>query len=124
MKSSYLAVAALTVSFAGSALAADNSTMRPTAPSSPNPQFTTLDTNKDGRLSQAEVRAHGELSGRFSTLDSDADTYLSQMEYGKWEGSGRVQGNEPARVPGAGNPADSSSNNSSDPDKPSRVPKP
>lgn len=86
----HMGAAALAISFAGAVFAADNSTM-PAAPPAPvaNSPFATLDANKDGRLSQSEIRTNSDLNSRFATLDADGDTYLSQLEYGKWEGSQR-----------------------------------
>lgn len=111
MKSAlHLGAAALALSFAGAAVAAE-----PMAPPTAGSPFATLDTNKDGRLSQAEVRANADLNSRFTILDSDSDTYLSQLEYGKWEGTkqaplpgngGRMPPNDPA---GTGSPSDPSS---------------
>lgn len=51
--------------------------------------FGKVDTNKDGRLSSAEVQSHSELRSAFVTLDADRDTYLSQSEYQKWDKAGK-----------------------------------
>src|SRR4029077_3680140 len=55
-----------------------------TKPSQAHQQFSSIDKNGDGRVSQAEARANADLSSAFSTLDTDRDTYISEMEFGKW----------------------------------------
>ncbi len=58
----------------------------PAAPATPaHSQFDAVDANKDGRVSQAEARAHTELQSAFATLDADKDTYLSQSEFAKFK---------------------------------------
>lgn len=91
--------AVLALSFAGGAFAADETTMKPAMPAIPSSPFATLDTNKDGRLSQAEIHANVDLNGRFATLDTDGDTYLSQSEYGKWKDAGNAGKGNPERSP-------------------------
>ena len=59
------------------------------APSADTIQFSTVDMNKDGKLSQAEVRSNAELQSSFSTLDADHDTYLTQSEFAKWNKAGK-----------------------------------
>ena len=93
----HLSAAALALTIAGAAVAAENPAMTPPLPVPTGSAFGTLDANKDGRLSQSEVRSNTDLNGRFSVLDSDGDTYLSMLEYGKWEGSNQRP------IPGTGN---------------------
>jgi hypothetical protein len=58
--------------------------------------FTVVDADKDGRISQSEARSYGgTLDTGFSKLDADKDRYLSKMEFGKWE---------PAKPAGASSP--------------------
>jgi hypothetical protein len=79
-------------------------------------QFTSVDTNKDGRISRTEAQTHGTLGSSFETLDADRDSYLSESEYGKWNGGagqgqrqGQGQGGQ-AQGQGQGqNPGSSSS---------------
>ena len=40
-------------------------------------QFSTVDTNGDGRISSAEAQSHSSLRSSFSTLDANSDGYLS-----------------------------------------------
>jgi hypothetical protein len=111
--SHHLGAAVLALSFAGGAFAADETTMKPENAGMASSPFGKLDTNKDGRLSQAEIQSNADLTSRFATLDIDHDTYLSQSEYGKW--------NDPANS-GKGNPGRSQDNPSADKDKSSTTP--
>jgi hypothetical protein len=101
----HMGVAALALSFAGAGVAADITTMKPATPGAASSPFATLDANKDGRLSQAEVRSNADLNSRFATLDSDSDTYLSQLEYGKWEGMSHSSVPAPGDRAPAGDPS-------------------
>lgn len=49
--------------------------------------FTDLDTNKDGKLSSAEVASEATLTASFRSVDSDGDGALSQSEYDTWRAS-------------------------------------
>lgn len=51
--------------------------------------FSSVDQNKDGKLSSAEVQSNSELRSAFSNLDADRDSYLSQSEYAKWNKAGK-----------------------------------
>ena len=43
-----------------------------------------LDTDGDGRVSQAEARADSRFSARFGVMDSDGDGHVGQAEYDAW----------------------------------------
>jgi EF hand len=84
----------------------------PPAPSTPAPatdsiQFSAVDMNKDGKLSQAEVRSHGDLQSSFATLDADRDTYLSQSEFSKWNKAGKSMDGKSVEPKSTTEPADS-----------------
>lgn len=57
----------------------------PSAPSAKEqmPPFGTLDTNRDGNLTKAELKAAPDLKSRFNELDSDRDGKISVTEYSK-----------------------------------------
>ncbi len=46
--------------------------------------FSTLDTNKDGKLSLAEARADADLYASFAMLDLNQDGYLTPDEFKAW----------------------------------------
>jgi hypothetical protein len=46
-----------------------------------HPAFATMDTNKSGRLTAADVKSHQWLSKNFGRCDTDHDGQLSQKEY-------------------------------------------
>lgn len=46
--------------------------------------FSSIDTNKDGKVSSTEAQSNTDLRSAFSSLDADKDTYLSQSEFAKW----------------------------------------
>jgi Ca2+-binding EF-hand superfamily protein len=46
--------------------------------------FSTLDTNKDGKLSLSEARADPDLEMVFEMLDLNHDGYLSPKEFQAW----------------------------------------
>ena len=43
--------------------------------------FASLDTNKDGSVSRAEIAAHAELAAKFKGADKNSDGKLSRSEY-------------------------------------------
>ena len=46
-----------------------------------HPTFKTMDTNKSGHLTAADLKSHQWLSKNFSRCDTDHDGQLSQKEY-------------------------------------------
>lgn len=46
--------------------------------------FSTLDTNKDGRISREEALAAPDLSDAFDALDLNHDAFLSPSEFQAW----------------------------------------
>ena len=43
--------------------------------------FTRLDSDHDGRISETEADADGDFNTRFAALDADGDGYVSQAEF-------------------------------------------
>jgi hypothetical protein len=108
MNKSHLGIVGLTVGFAITALA-QNSTPQSSSSSdgkgSAAAQFSTVDTNRDGRISRTEARAYGNLGSSFATLDTDSDNYLSQSEFGKWNAgphNGAASPSDSSRTPMGG----------------------
>jgi hypothetical protein len=62
-------------------------------------QFSSIDTNGDGRVSQAEAKAKADLNAAFPALDTDRDTYISELEYGKWSQQSRARCRPPTTPP-------------------------
>jgi len=65
----------------------------PTTPSqgaSASVEFSSIDANRDGRLSTGEVQSHSDLKSSFASLDADRDSYLSATEYSKWNKAGKM----------------------------------
>lgn len=87
-------VGSLALSFAAGIVSAQ----QPSPPAAGTPsqgasasvEFGSIDTNRDGRLSTAEVQSHSDLKSSFATLDADRDSYLSQTEYSKWNKAGKM----------------------------------
>jgi len=82
-------VGSLLVSIAAAGLVFGQAPPATSTPSADSIQFSSVDMNKDGKLSQAEVRSNAELQTAFTTLDADRDTYLSQSEFSKWNKAGK-----------------------------------
>jgi hypothetical protein len=89
MKTVSLAALTLSVAFAGAALAQNtpNPAVNPGSTKVAPPEFKSLDTNKDGRVSRDEAKSQTDLTSTFATLDTDRDSYLSETEFGKWKPS-------------------------------------
>ncbi len=78
-------------------------------------QFSTVDSNGDGRISSAEAQAHSQLRGSFATLDANSDGHLSQSEFGKMK-PGAAGSSGASGAPGApGAPGASGSPGASSP---------
>ncbi len=43
--------------------------------------FTSLDSNRDRKISRSEAQEKGSVSKRFDGIDSDGDGYLSKQEF-------------------------------------------
>lgn len=87
MKRSTFEIAAIAFGFAAVAVAqvpVNPATNPGSEKVAPPLQFSVLDTNKDGRVSKDEVKAHAELMSSFGSLDADSDTYLTELEFAKW----------------------------------------
>lgn len=52
------------------------------APSSMSSAFNSLDTNKDGRLSEAEAQASRVVAQNFASADADHDGSVTREEFG------------------------------------------
>lgn len=80
-------------------------------------QFSTVDTDNDGRVSSAEAQAHPALRSDFARLDENSDGYLSQAEFDKLK-SGSSPGSSssgPSTAPPVSPGASSTPGSSSDP---------
>ena len=87
MKSAVLSGSIVLSLVAAGAVLAQNATptaSSPTQSASPNVDFSSLDRNKDGRISSAEATASADLNTDFRGLDSNNDSYLSAEEFGRW----------------------------------------
>jgi hypothetical protein len=91
MKQATFGIACMSIGFVAVALA-QNAQNPATNPGSqkvaPPIQFSSLDANKDGRVSREEVKANNDLTSSFATLDVNKDAYLSEAEFGKWHSHG------------------------------------
>lgn len=72
----------------GMVLSAQAPAETPKAPSSAI-DFATLDSNKDGRVSQTEVQFVDDLKGSFDALDANRDDNLSPTEFAHWGRAGK-----------------------------------
>jgi len=59
--------------------------------------FATLDTNKDGSVSRAEIAAHADLAAKFKDADKNNDGKLSRSEYDAMTRAGAAAGGSAAR---------------------------
>ena len=64
--------------------------------------FSTLDANKDGKISADEARADPDLFASFDMLDVNHDGYLSPQEFQAWPRAAKPKGatHDPTTVPG------------------------
>lgn len=54
------------------------------------PDWSSLDTNSDGVLSESEIQADTSLSAVVDTWDTDGDGQISRVEFDAWRGSDGV----------------------------------
>jgi hypothetical protein len=59
-------------------------------------QFSSVDTNKDGRVSADEAKSNADLQAAFASLDGDHDNYLTQAEFSKWNKAAKMGQAAPA----------------------------
>ncbi len=92
MKKLHIVTAAVALAIAGAAFAqapaGTPSQMNPVHRMTPNTQFSSMDTNKDGRISREEAKAHAGMTSSGESLDADKDMYLSEAEYSKYKAPG------------------------------------
>lgn len=64
--------------------------------------FSTLDTNKDGKISRSEARADPDLDASFDMLDLNHDGFLSPQEFKAWPRAAKAKDSsqDPTTVPG------------------------
>lgn len=94
----------LTCAFAG-AVFAQGAAQPPVAPpaqgAGASAEFSSIDQNKDGKVSSTEAQSNSDLRSAFSSLDADKDTYLTPTEFSKWNKAGKSGGAMPAPERGA-----------------------
>jgi Ca2+-binding EF-hand superfamily protein len=78
MQKALIAAAAALIPLAG--IAAEGA-KQPANPAGQSGSFSTLDANKDGRISMPEASADPKLVESFSTADKNGDGYLDNAEY-------------------------------------------
>jgi Ca2+-binding EF-hand superfamily protein len=64
--------------------------------------FSTLDINKDGKISSSEARADPDLYASFEMLDANHDGFLSPQEFAAWPRALKTKDatHDPTTVPG------------------------
>jgi hypothetical protein len=82
------AIETAVLSFAFAGVAAAQMTARDPVTNPGNqkvaPQFSSLDSDKDGRVTKDEVQAHADLNASFVALDRNRDSWLSEVELRNW----------------------------------------
>ena len=53
--------------------------------------FLSVDADKDGKVSPAEVQYIDDLRSQWDTLDENKDDFLTPPEYSKWSRAGKVK---------------------------------
>ena len=111
-----IAMAVATLIPLGAAVAGDNDQYGSKDKSMSHASFKKLDTNKDGRISQAEAAADSTIM--FSTADTNGDGYLDKDELKASESAGST-GNQQQSTPSSQSPESSSpsSDSSMDPNQ-------
>lgn len=106
-----IAVAVATLIPLGAAIAGDNDQYGSKDKSMTHSSFKQLDTNKDGKISQAEAAADSTIM--FSTADTNGDGYLDKDELKAAEKSGstdsRTQSTPSSQSPESSSPSTDSS---------------
>lgn len=78
------------------------------ASTSSSVDFSSLDANKDGRVSMSEVQSNTELRSQFDSLDTNKDSYLTPIELSKWNHAGKTSSDasssSSSKAPGATTP--------------------
>lgn len=82
----HLGPLALALIISAAALAA-----APTPTGPPTIDFLSLDKNKDGKLSRAEVMNVDDLRADFDLLDTNHDDSLTPPEFGRWSRAGKTK---------------------------------
>jgi hypothetical protein len=91
----HVGILALAVALTGNAWAQTPST----AAATPTNLFATLDKNKDGKLSNQEVKGNPELYTQFDALDKNQDGFLTAPEFAVWTPPGKAPV-DPSTAPG------------------------
>lgn len=115
MKKTLIVIAAATLIPLGAAVAGEGKDKS----GSMGPSFDTLDTNRDGRVSQAEAASDSTIV--FSSADLNGDGYLDRKEFRTAQSGSTDQ--QPQSMPESSSP-DSSSTDSTMPEPSSSDPQP
>jgi hypothetical protein len=108
-----IAVAVAALIPLGAAVAGDNDQYGSKDKSMSHTSFKQLDTNKDGKISQAEAAADSTIM--FSTADTNGDGYLDNDE---WKASAKSGSSKPQSDSSSSPQSDSSAPATSDPNMP------
>jgi hypothetical protein len=129
MRKFHILTAIAAVALAGAAFADQTQRGAPGAnvDAGANVKLPMIDKNSDGKVTRSEAASNQQLSQQFDSLDSNKDGALSQAEFAKFEAKGEAKGSgAPAKESESGQttdkPAttDDSTPSSSDKQAPSR----
>ncbi len=121
MKKTLIVIAAATLIPLGAAVAGEGKDKS----GSMGPGFDTLDTNRDGRVSQAEAPADSTIM--FTSADANGDGYLDKKEFRSAQQSGsssQQPQSMPSQGPDSSTSPDSSSTDSTVPEPSATEPQP
>ena len=76
---------------AASAFAQNPPSNTPAAGKGGHIEYSSLDVNKDGKVTMAEVQGNAELRGEFGKLDTNRDDSLSVSEFAQWKQTGKSE---------------------------------